>query len=125
MAFVAPAATAVAEPAPPPPPDASTPDASTSAGRRGDIDMAAVPEALQSALRDLPLADMALVLAFFNRKGGHSGQHQIVLAVEESAKPAAEEGDGAAEAGAEEVQILLKLDFEAETWKRVRKRVRK
>ena len=76
--------------------------------------LGAVPEALRDALRALPGEQMGMALAFFNQeKGKHTGQHAIVLEVEK----------GAAEG--EEVQIVLKLDFDAATWKRVRKKVRK
>ena len=65
-----------------------------------------VPEALRDALRKLPEAEAAPALAFFGMDlGGHTGVTQLVLEREEGG-----------------MQIVLKLDFDAKSWKRVRKR---
>ena len=74
-----------------------------------------VPETLRDALSRLEPQEVEPALAFFGMSfGGRSGSHQLVL---ESERVAEGEGEGA-------MQIVLKLDFDARTWKRVRKRAR-
>ena len=85
---------------------ASTMPSAQDAARRFD----AVPDALRDALRKLAPADAEPALAFFSLDfGGRSGAHQLVLETEP--------GEGGA-------QIVLKLDFDGQTWKRVRKKAR-
>lgn len=67
--------------------------------------LAAVPEALHEAVGGLGAPDQQLVIAFFEREPGGSGQHEIVLQTEASGS-----------------MIVLKLDFEGRTWKRVRRK---
>ena len=74
-----------------------------------------MPETLRDALSRLEPQEVEPALAFFGMSfGGRSGSHQLVL---ESERVAEGEGEGA-------MQIVLKLDFDARTWKRVRKRAR-
>ena len=74
---------------------------------RRDRRLGHVPEALRDALRAVEphLAEPAL--AFFCLDGGHSGAREVVL-----------EADG------DMHEIVLKLDFEAKAWKRVRRKVK-
>ena len=95
--------------APPPPPAAPPPPAPPPPAPQVSWDT--VPEGLREALQRLEGAEPESVkpaLAFFAQDfGGRTGTHQIVL-----------EGDG--EGGS----IVLKLDFEGQTWKRVRKKAK-
>ena len=74
---------------------------------RRDRRLGQVPDALRDALRAVEphLAEPAL--AFFCLDGGHSGARELVL-----------EADG------DMHEIVLKLDFEAKAWKRVRRKVK-
>ena len=72
--------------------------------------LAAVPSALQDALRRLEPTAAEPALAFFGLDEGWSGPHQIVLETE----PAGSDGSYA--------EIVLKLNFDEKAWKRVRKK---
>lgn len=72
----------------------------------------AVPEALRDAIGRLDDEMAEPALAFFSMAASRSGTHQIVLETE----------DGAADEP--RMQIVLKLDFDRQEWKRVRKKVR-
>jgi hypothetical protein len=78
--------------------------------------LSAVPDVLRDALRKLEPDVAEPALAFFSLDGGGNplGMHHIVLETEE---PVAN-----AEVERLPAQIVLKLDFDAQTWKRVRKK---
>lgn len=84
--------------------EASTRPSAQDAARRFE----AVPDALRDALRKLEPSDAEPALAFFALDfGGRVGSEQVVLETEEGG-----------------AQIVLKLDFDGQTWKRVRKKGR-
>ena len=86
-------------PPPPPPPAAAVED--------GKIVDATVPESLREALAAVSEADRALALAFFRQDfGGRAGAHEVTLS---------SDADG---------RVVLKLDFDAKSWKRVRKKAK-
>ena len=81
-----------------------------SSEQRREQRLAAVPSALQDALRRLDPTVAEPALAFFSLDEGQSGSHQIVLETEQPGS------DGSY------AEIILKLDFDAKSWKRVRKK---
>jgi hypothetical protein len=74
---------------------------------RRDRRLGQVPDALRDALRAVEPEVAEPALAFFCLDGGHSGARELVL-----------EADG------DMHEIVLKLDFEAKAWKRVRRKVK-
>jgi hypothetical protein len=74
---------------------------------RRDRRLGQVPDALRDALRAVEPEVAEPALAFFCLDGGHSGARELVL-----------EADG------DTHEIVLKLDFEAKAWKRVRRKVK-
>ena len=74
---------------------------------RRDRRLGQVPDALRDALRAVEPEVAEPALAFFCLDGGHSGAQELVL-----------EADG------DTHEIVLKLDFEAKAWKRVRRKVK-
>ncbi|KOO26407.1 hypothetical protein Ctob_004548 [Chrysochromulina tobinii] len=74
---------------------------------RRDRRLGQVPDALRDALRAVEPDVAEPALAFFCLDGGHSGARELVL-----------EADG------DMHEIVLKLDFEAKAWKRVRRKVK-
>ena len=114
VAFVAAGGGGGGEPAVPAAPDeergeaAAAAPAESSEARR-ERRLGEVPEALREALRSLEPAVAEPALAFFAKElEGRTGAEQIVLETE---------ADGQA-------QIVLKLDFEGKSWKRVRKKIK-
>ena len=93
-----------ADGAPPPPPPPPPPAAAVEDGKIVD---ATVPESLREALAAVSEADRALALAFFRQDfGGRAGAHEVTLS---------SDADG---------RVVLKLDFDAKSWKRVRKKAK-
>ena len=88
---------------------AAPPPGESEADRRARR-LAEVPEALREALGQMGAAEAEVALAFFNKEGleGRTGSAQLVLETE---------------AGGE-AQIVLKLNYEERSWKRVRKKVK-
>ena len=87
---------------------AEAPAAESEEARR-ERRLAVAPEALREALSKLDADAAEPALAFFAKEhAGRSGSVAVVLATE-------------AEGGA---QIVLKLDFDAMVWKRVRKKAK-
>ena len=85
---------------------AATAAAGGGGGGRETVD-APVPESLREALAAVSEADRALALAFFRQGfGGRAGAHEVTLS---------SDADG---------RVVLKLDFDAKSWKRVRKKVK-
>ena len=74
---------------------------------RRDRRLGQVPDALRDALRAVEPDVAEPALAFFCLDGGHSGAQELVL-----------------EANGDMHEIVLKLDFEAKAWKRVRRKVK-
>ena len=79
----------------------------------------AVPEALHDALQQIHDDKAELAKAFFCSRGGYSGTHQLVLETDDPSK-AVEGCHGESMVS----QIVLKLDFDTMTWKKVRKKSR-
>ena len=76
-----------------------------------------VPAPLREALLRLDAsADRQLAIDFFTLADGRSGVHELVLERERKADEAL--------TGDVESAIVLKLDFDAKSWKRVRKKVK-
>jgi hypothetical protein len=96
--------------APAPDDDAHAPRPAFSGSTAAHDRFEQVPETVRDALRKLDEGTAAPALAFFSQAfGGRAGAHQIVLETDAH--------DGS--------QIVLKLDFDNATWKRVRKRAAK
>ena len=95
-------------PPPPPPPPAGPPPESAEEVRARRL--AAVPDALRDAVAKLDPDVSEPALAFFGMAFGpeRTGMEQIVL-----------------ETDWDDAQVVLKLDFEGKTWKRVRKKAKK
>ena len=87
-------------------------------GTTGSGEGAAIPEALKGSLSDISAEELAVVQAFFRLEGREArltGTRQIIL--ERERRDGGEAGSGS------ETQIVLKLDFDSYSWKRVRKKV--
>ena len=76
-----------------------------------------VPELLHAALGALSFEERALAVAFFSQDvGGRKGTHEIVLSTETKR-------DGATGKEEPTSHVILRLDFDGGSWKRVRRKV--
>ena len=102
---------------PPPPPSTATAAAPPPDGTDTDAPLpVSVPEALREALESVKGDDRRAAIAFFEQSAGWSGGREIVLQSETQPHP--QTGEAVVTS-----HVVLKLQFEAQTWKRVRRKV--